>query len=309
MKNKSLQGELLLLLTALIWGTAFVAQRVGVNLIEPFTFNSIRMFIGTITLLPCIYFFSERPKKTSGSSLSKNIKKQKKLLLGGISCGVILYIAGGLQQIALQYTTVSKAGFITALYIIIVPLLGIFIKKRPGGLLWFSVILAVYGMYLLCITGDFQISFGDGLMLLCALFFSLHILVIEYYSPFVNGIKMSCIQFFICGLLSTVTMFLLETPNLAFIRQAWFPLLYTGVMSCGIAYTLQILGQKQVDSVVASLIMSLESVFATIAGWLLLGESLSKREMTGCIFVFIAIIFAQLPSSALSLKEKKHTSL
>lgn len=299
MNKNSLRGEGMLLITALIWGTAFVAQHVGINYIGPFTFNASRMFIGGFTLLPCIYLFGNRnsscKKKEQSVSIIHRLSGNSKLIIGGVLCGIILYIAGGFQQVGIMYTSVSKAGFITALYIILVPILGIFLKKRPNATLWISVLLALCGMYLLCITDGFQIAIGDIFVILSAFFFSLHILAIDYYSSYVNGVKLACIQFFVCGALSAVTMFLFETPQLTCILQAWVPILYTGIMSCGIAYTFQILGQRDVNPVVASLIMSLESVFSALAGWILLGESLSTKELFGCILVFAAIILAQLP--------------
>lgn len=295
MNKNSLRGESMLLLTAFIWGIAFVAQRVGGDIVGPFTFNAVRMFIGGFTLLPCIYLLRNKStiKKEQAVTKKQLLSKNKKLYIGGILCGAILFIAGSLQQIGLTYTTASKAGFITALYIIIVPILGIFLKKRPSITLWISILIALFGMYLLCITDGFKIATGDILIILCAFSFSVHILVIDYFSPFVDGVKMSCIQFFVCGLFSSIAMFLVETPHISFIFQAWIPLLYTGILSCGVAYTFQILGQKKVNPVIASLIMSLESVFSALGGWILLGESLSSRELIGCIFVFAAIILAQ----------------
>lgn len=300
MNKNSLRGESMLLLTAFIWGIAFVAQRVGGDIVGPFTFNAVRMFIGGFTLLPCIYLLRNKSTLKNERTVTKKqwLSKNKKLCIGGIVCGTLLFVAGSLQQIGLTYTTASKAGFITALYIIIVPIIGIFLKKRPSINLWISIFIALIGMYLLCITDGFKIATGDILIILCAFSFSFHILVIDYFSPFVDGVKMSCIQFFVCGLFSSIAMFLVETPHISSIFQAWIPLLYTGILSCGVAYTLQILGQKKVNPVIASLIMSLESVFSALGGWVILGESLSIRESIGCIFVFAAIILAQFPWTA-----------
>jgi len=300
MNLKSLRGESMLLLAAFIWGIAFVAQRVGGNIIGSFTFNAVRMLIGGFTLLPCIFFLRSKSSIKVAQVVTKNkwLSKNKKLLFGGTLCGTILFVASNLQQIGLSYTTASKAGFITALYIIIVPIIGIFFKKYPTITLWISIFIALCGMYLLCITDGFNISTGDILVILSALSFSFHILAIDYYSSYVDGVKMACIQFFVCGFLSLIAMFLFESPVVSSILQAWIPLLYTGVLSCGVAYTFQILGQKNVIPSIASLIMSLEAVFCAIGGWILLGESLSIKEMIGCILVFSAIILAQIPTSA-----------
>ena len=300
MNIRSLRGESMLLLTAFIWGIAFVAQRVGGDMIGSFTFNAIRMLIGGFTLLPCIYLLRNKSNIKEEKVVTKKqwLNNNKKLFIGGILCGIILFVASNLQQIGLSYTTASKAGFITALYIIIVPIIGIFFKKYPSITLWISILIALCGMYLLCITDGFNISTGDILVILSALSFSFHILAIDHYSSHVNGVKLACIQFFVCGFFSFISMFLFESPVLSSILHAWIPLLYTGVLSCGVAYTFQILGQKNVIPSIASLIMSLEAVFCAIGGWILLGESLSIKEMVGCILVFVAIILAQIPASA-----------
>ena len=299
MNKKSLRGESMLFISAFIWGIAFIAQRVGGDIIGSFTFNAIRMLIGGFTLIPCIYLMRNKTNIRNEKALMKKqwFNKNKKLFTGGLICGIIVFVASNLQQIGLSYTTASKAGFITALYIIIVPIIGIFFKKYPSINLWISIFLALCGMYLLCITDGFNISTGDILMILSALAFSFHILAIDYFSSYVDGVKMSCIQFFVCGFFSLIAMFLFETPVLSSILQAWLPLLYTGVLSCGVAYTFQILGQKNVNSSVASLIMSLEGVFCALGGWILLGESMSIKEMIGCILVFGAILLAQIPST------------
>lgn len=300
MKKTSWRSPLLLLLTAVIWGVAFVAQSVGMEYVGPFTFNFVRCIIGGFVLIPCI-FLLDRLKGKEAQADGQNRENGKgtgrrMLAVGGICCGTALFVASNLQQFGIQYTTVGKAGFITALYIVIVPVIGIFLKKTTGIKIWFSVALAVAGLYLLCITDGFSIGFGDTLVLLCAAAFSVHILIIDYFSPKVDGVQMSCIQFFVCGLLSGIGMMIFEKPDLAAMIQAWMPILYAGVMSCGVAYTLQIVGQKGMDPTVASLILSLESVVSVLAGWLLLGQSLSIRELSGCVLMFAAIILAQLPS-------------
>lgn len=227
------------------------------------------------------------------------------LLAGGVCCGVCLFAASNFQQFGIRYTTVGKAGFITACYIVIVPVIGIFLKKACGRLLWVSVAMAVVGLYFLCMTETLTIGKGDFLVFICALLFSLHILVIDYFSPRTDGVKMSCIQFFVCGILSGVAMLFTEEPHLTDIFAAWIPILYAGVMSCGVAYTLQIVGQKGMNPTVASLILSLESCISVLAGWLILGQKLSVRELSGCLIMFGAIILAQLPGK----QEKSSTDL
>lgn len=316
MKKTSVRNPLLLLLTAVIWGVAFVAQSVGTDYVGAFTFNFARCMIGGIVLIPCIFLLDHvrcgkrenGGKMAGGSGAGRNCRteedseravytwKQKELYTGGLCCGAALFVAGNLQQFGIKYTTVGKAGFITALYIVLVPLFGIFLKKKVGAKIWCSVVLAVFGLYLLCMTDGLAIGAGDFLVLMCAVGFSVHILVIDHFSPKVDGVRMSCIQFFVCGILSGIGMFLTEDFDWGTILNAWMPILYAGVMSCGVAYTLQIVGQKDMNPTVASLILSLESVVSVLAGWLLLGQRLSARELSGCVLMFAAIILAQLPA-------------
>lgn len=293
---------MLLLLTAAIWGVAFVAQSVGMDYVGPFTFNTVRSLLGGIVLIPCIVLLKRinvGSKDTAGAAehASGDPAGQRKVLLtGGVACGVLLCIASNLQQFGIMYTSVGKSGFITAMYIVLVPVLGIFLKKKAGIKIWCSVAIAVGGLYLLCMTDSgFSIQKGDLLLLLGAVIFSLHILTIDYFSPKVDGVKMSCIQFFTCGILSMVGMFLFEQPQIGAILQAWMPIVYAGVLSCGVAYTLQIVGQKGMNPTVASLILSMESVISVIAGWLILHQKLSGRELLGCVLMFAAIILVQLP--------------
>lgn len=285
----------MLILTALIWGIAFVAQSEGMNYVGAFTFNACRFLIGGLMLLPLIFFFrnSETDQSTDGKELRTGIT-------GGLCCGFFLFIASTLQQMGIADTTAGKAGFITSLYIIIVPILGLLVHKKVGWNIWISVLTAAAGMYLLCVTDDFVIGKGDALIFLCALGFSLHILVIDYFSPQASGIIISCVQFFTAGLLSAAFMFITEQPEWNGIYAARIPILYAGILSCGVAYTLQVIAQKQVAPVIASLLMSLESVFSLLAGMLLLGEQLTPQEATGCILVFGAIILAQLPVKQLT---------
>ena len=296
------RNSLLLLLTATIWGIAFVAQSVSMDYIGGFTFNSIRSLIGSLTLLPVILLLSKQ-KSAEEKNRPQTSSSQKLLITGGICCGIILCLASNFQQFGIKYTTVGKAGFITACYIIIVPVIGIFLRKKCSPFIWIAVILSLCGLYLLCLTpGEgFAIGKGELLVLICAFLFSIHILVIDHFSPLVDGVKMSCIQFFVCGILSGIPALLLEKPDLTDILAAKVPVLYAGIMSCGVAYTLQIVGQKNMNPTVASLILSLESCISVIAGWLILGQSLSSREIGGCILMFGAIILAQLPQKEASV--------
>ena len=285
-----MKNNVLLVLTALIWGCAFVAQSVGMDYVGPFTFNMARFLIGAIVLLPVIWFM-DRQRKTGAEKGAG----QKTLIIGGICCGTALAVASTLQQWGILFTTVGKAGFITAMYIVIVPLLGVFIGKKVRPLIIGCVAIAVVGFYFLCMTESLHLGLGDFLVLLCAIAFSIHILVIDHFSPKVDGVKMSAIQFLTAAIISAVPTLLWEQPVLTEILQAWQPVLYAGVMSCGVAYTLQIIAQKNADPTVASLLLSLESVFSVLAGWVLLGQGLSLKEMFGCVLIFCAIILAQLP--------------
>ena len=303
MKTGQMRKSLLLLLTAFIWGVAFVAQSVGGEAVGCFTFNGVRSLIGALVLLPVISFLDKQKKKElSKEQYLQQRGNKKTLIIGGISCGLMLCIASNFQQFGISFTTVGKAGFITAMYILIVPILGLFMKKKVGVKVWLGVALATIGLYMLCMTSEsFSLSKGDLLVLVCAGFFSLHILIIDYFSPKVDGVRLSCIQFLVCGILSMVIAFIFENPKVGTILSGWIPILYAGVFSCGVAYTLQIIGQKNMDPTVASLILSLESVFSVLAGWIILHQTLSFRELLGCGLMFLAIVLAQLPEKAKSL--------
>lgn len=292
-KKFNWKNPAMLLLAAFIWGSSFVAQSVGMDYVEPFTFICVRTLVGGLVLIPCI-FLLDRLKSTEERAAAAQMDR-KTLLTGGVSCGVILFFASNAQQIGMQYTTVGKAGFITALYIVIVPILGLFLKRRCGAKVWVSVVIALAGFYLLCMVDGFSLERGDIWLLACSVLFSAHILTIDHFSPMVDGVKMSCIQFLTCGSLSGIVMLLTESPNLTNILAAWMPLLYSGVLSCGVAYTLQIVGQKNYNPTVATLLLSLESVFSALTGWAVLHEKLSARELTGCVLIFCAVIMAQLP--------------
>ena len=300
MKKTQIRNSLLLLLTATIWGTAFVAQSVGMEYVEAFTFTFARSIVGGIVLIPCIWFLrwlKGREKKTSCDvTCAKRPLVTKVEWIGGICCGLALCAASNFQQIGIAYTTVGKAGFITALYVVIVPIMGLFFKKRVSFVVWICVVLSVIGLYLLCMTeGSLTLAYGDLLVLICAVLFSVHIMVIDHFSPQGDGVVMSCIQFFVCGIVSGIIMLFVEKPSLENIMAAAMPIFYAGVLSSGVAYTLQIVGQKDMNPTVASLILCLESVVSALAGWLILHEALTVRELLGCVLMFVAIVLAQVP--------------
>lgn len=303
----------MLMLTAFIWGSSFVAQKSGMDLIGPMAFNGIRTLIGGIVLIPAIMFLNnlkakrnlQSPDGYTEVSPEEKQKEKRLLIIGGFCCGIALLIASTLQQIGIYYTTAGKAGFITALYVVLVPICGLFLGKRVRPVIWLCVLASAIGLYLLCMPaeGGFgHINRGDLLILLCALCFTGHILIIDYFSPKVDGVKLSCIQFFVAGILSIVLMFPgdpalgFDLPTLGTLLDSWLPILYAGVLSCGVAYTLQIVAQADTDPTVASMILCLESVFAVIAGMIILRESMSLREITGCIIMFAAIVVSQLPA-------------
>ena len=288
-----MRGAALLLLTALIWGMAFVAQSVGMDYLGPCAFNGVRSFIGGVALLPVIAF-SKHLRKNAPEE-AKPTGGKMRLWLWGSACGLLLGTASLLQQAGMLTASPGKAGFLTALYIVIVPVLGIFLGRRPGLKVWAGVVLALLGAYLLSVKGSAWIAAGDLLVIGSAVVFSLHILVIDSAPDVLDGIQLSCIQFFVAGILSMGLALLFEQFTLQQVLAAWVPLLYTGVISSGVGYTLQILGQRTVNPTVASLILSLESVFAALAGWVLLGQPLSLREVAGCVLVFAAVVLAQLP--------------
>ena len=295
MRKTQFRNSLLLLLAAIIWGVAFVAQSVGMEYVGPFTFNAVRSLIGGIVLIPCILLLGKMNGEKNVKLLPENQVERKTLLIGGTMCGLFLCAASNLQQIGIMYTTVGKAGFITACYIVLVPILGIFLGKKTGISIWFSVLLAVIGLYLLCMTDSLSFGKGDLFVLGCAVLFAGHILVIDHFTVLVDGVRMSCIQFLVSGLISSALMFLFENPTIQAIWEAKLPILYAGVLSCGVAYTLQIVGQKDMNPTVASLILSLESCISVLAGWLILRQTLSGRELIGCVVMFGAILIAQMP--------------
>jgi len=333
-KDYTMRQSLILFLTAVIWGVAFVAQSAGMEHLGPFTYNGVRSVLGGLVLIPCIVLLNRiqgrngSEERDTDGRLQQNpavdgtvhsklsscstcrlagrmdihaVKvrdfhsNNRQLLTGGLCCGIILFAASNFQQFGIQYTTVGKAGFITAMYILIVPVLGLLFHKKAGLQVWIGVLFGVTGLYLLCMQDSLRLDRGDALVLVCAFIFSLHILVIDHFSQKVDGVKMSCIQFWVCGILSLLCSVLFESPDLHSIVISWLPVCYGGIMSCGVAYTLQIVGQKGMNPTVASLILSLESVVSVIAGFLLLGQAMSRRELFGCLMMLMAIIFAQLP--------------
>ena len=285
-----MMGNIMLLVTAMIWGAAFVAQTVGMDYVGPFTFQAVRCFLASIVLLPVVAVVDRKgnPKKPVTAA------QKKEQSFYGVLCGILLFAACSLQQLGLQYVEAGKAGFITSLYIILVPVAGLFFGKRVKPWVWISVVLALVGLYLLC-ASDMSIGKGELMILGCSIAFTAHILVIDKVSPELDGVRLSSMQFLVVALISLVVMFCTETPNWQAILQCWLPICYAGILSAGVGYTFQIIGQSHTDPTVASLLMSLESVFAVLFGWLLLKQHLSGKEMLGCVLVFAGVILAQLP--------------
>lgn len=294
---------LYLILADIIWGAAFVAQRTGGDLVGAYTFNCVRSFIGALVLIPVILIMD---KLGFGEKKPVSVGEKKTLWLAGLVCGLALCAASNLQQLGITLgASVGKAGFLTACYIIMVPIGGLFLKKKCGWNIWMGVALTLFGLYLLCMETSFGLSLPDILLLLGALAFAVQILAIDHFAPMVDTVRLSCIEFLVCGAVSFIPTFFVDMQHslqgiiswgTAFTSwDAWVPILYAGVCSCGIAYTLQIAGQRNFNPTVASLIMSLESVFSVLAGWIFLHEHLSIRELLGCGMIFGAILIAQMP--------------
>lgn len=298
--------SLMLFLAASIWGTAFVAQSVGMDYLGPLSFNGARFLMGSAVLLPVILWNRARRKSREGNFQTEEnqtkpqgilsfLSKEKETVTGGVCCGLVLCAAALLQQYGLQYTTVGKAGFITTLYIILVPFFGIFLKKKIPGKVWAGAGIAAFGMYLLCMSEKLSLDRGDALVFLCAILFSVHILVIDHFSPRADGVELSCVQFLTAGIVGSILALIFEKPRLGDFVNGIGPLAYAGILSSGVAYTLQVLGQKDTDPTVASLILSLESVVSVLAGWVILEQALTGRELAGCGLVFCAVVLVQLP--------------
>lgn len=304
----SLKGPILLLITAILWGMAFVAQTSAAQAVEPFTFNASRNFIGVIFLTGIIawrkHTGSDKPPREDGSGYSHHT-----LLVGGIACGVVLFAASYLQQAGITSypdgaAASGRSGFITALYMVVVAIVGVFTGKRPHPLVFIAVVVALGGMYLLCVPNGFDsIYFGDVLVFLCAIGYAGHIIVIDRYTH-VDGVRLSRIQLVTAGALSLVCALVLEHPDMTLVLAAIIPILYAGICSDGIAYTFQIIAQQTTDPTVASILMSLESVFAALGGWIILSEALSAVEIAGCALVFAAVILAQVPDFLANAQRK-----
>ena len=286
--KKQLSGVIALLGATVIWGSAFIAQSVGMDKIGPFTFQAVRCFLAVVFLFPASALFSK------GKPFWKSWADPA-LWRSGVICGLALFAASSLQQIGLVYTDAGKAGFLTAMYIVFVPFLGLFVGQRPGRNALLSLIPAIVGLYLLSCTSVSGINKGDVLLLLCAVAFSVQILLIDRHCAGLDGLKLNCIQALVVAVLSVPWALLTETVDASLIASCWLPLGYAGVLSMGVAYTLQIVGQKRVAPSAAALLMSLESVFAALFGWLLLHETMTKAEELGCVLVFAAVIISQLP--------------
>ena len=295
MKHNQVRQVVFPILAAFIWGTAFVAQDLCADSIGTFTFNATRYFVAVLALLVVIAI-SDRAKKDKPALTAEEKKAaNKQLWLGGLCCGVALAIASNFQQAGLVAgTDAGKAGFITALYVVLVPVFGLFFKRKVSLPVWIAVVCSVVALYLLCIKGDFSLAAGDLLILVCAVCFAVHILVIDHFTAYCDGVKLSCLQFLFAGIISAVCMFLFEDVDFAAIWSCILPLLYVGIFSCGVGYTLQILAQKDSNPTVVTILLSLESVFAVIAGAIVLHQQMTAREYIGCVVMFVAVILAQI---------------
>lgn len=285
------RANLLLTLTAAIWGFAFVAQRAGMEFVGPFTFNGLRFAIGGLVLLP---FILSPVARLGVANPHPTQTTRRMLLIGGFLSGAVLFAAATLQQMGLVYTTAGKAGFITGLYVVLVPVLGLALGQRTSAFTWLGVALATVGLYLLSVRGDFTIALGDLLVLVGAFFWAIHILVLGHFSPRTDATRLALLQFLTCAVLSLLAAVLFETITLASIEGALLPILYAGIMSVGVGYTLQVFGQRQARPSHVAILLSLESVFAVIGGWLLLNEQLSGRALLGCGLMLLGIIVSQL---------------
>ena len=295
MKYNQMRQVLFPILAAFIWGTAFVAQDLCADSIGAFAFNATRYFIAVLALLVVI-LISDKLKKNKPTLTAQEKKAaNKQLWLGGLCCGAALAIASNFQQAGLVAgTDAGKAGFITALYVVLVPVFGLFFKRKVSLPTWIAVVLSVVALYLLCIKGDFSLAPGDLLVLVCAVCFAVHILVIDHFTAYCDGVKLSCLQFLFAGIISTICMFIFEDVDFAAILSCALPLLYVGIFSCGVGYTLQILAQKDSNPTVVTILLSLESVFAVIAGAIILKQQMTVREYIGCAIMFAAVILAQI---------------
>lgn len=307
-KTNTTRNSLILFLTAVIWGMSFVSQSKGMDYMHPFTFNGVRALIGAFVLF--IYLLVTRGIARKRNPQSVRPIDWRLTIRAGLWCGAALTVASTLQQFGIKYTTVGKAGFITTLYIIFVPVAGIFFRRKVSAVVWFSAGMAAAGMYLLCMTESLKLGVGDLLVLLCALVFAAHIMIVDYYAPKTDGVVISCIQFTVCGTACTIGALIWGNPDWGQLWDGMSTLLYAGILSCGVAYTLQIIGQKGINPTIAALILSLESVVATIAGYLAYrigflqtDQSMTPRQIAGCVLVFAAVILVQLPKEWLHKKK------
>ena len=297
MKHNHVRQIVFPLLTALIWGTSFVAQDVCSEKMGAMTFNAVRSYIAVIALLLIIFIFGKLKKDKPQLTTEQKKQGRRQLWIGGLCCGTALAVGANLQQAGLGAgTDAGKAGFITALYIVLVPIFGLVFKKKVSLPVWISVALAVAALYLLCVSGTMTIAYGDLLMLLCAAFFAIHILVIDHFTQFVDGMKLSCIQFLVAGTWSFIGMLVFEQPDWSAVLSCALPILYVGIFSSGVAYTLQILAQKGSNPTVVSILLSMESVFAVISGAILLHQQMTGREYFGCVLMLAAVLLAQIPN-------------
>ena len=295
MKHNQVRQVVFPILAAFIWGTAFVAQDLCADSIGTFAFNATRYFIAVLALLVVIAVSDKAKKNRPTPTAEEKKAANKQLWLGGLCCGVARAIASNFQQAGLVAgTDAGKAGFITALYVVLVPVFGLFFKRKVSLPVWIAVVCSVVALYLLCIKGDFSLAAGDLLILVCAVCFAVHILVIDHFTAYCDGVKLSCLQFLFAGIISAVCMFLFETVDFAAIWSCILPLLYVGIFSCGVGYTLQILAQKDSNPTVVTILLSLESVFAVIAGAIVLHQQMTAREYIGCVVMFVAVILAQI---------------
>lgn len=306
---KNIKGSIFLLLAAIIWGTSFVVQKLGMNYVEPFTFGASRFLLGALVLLILIFafdFINKKNKKESNDNekSEENKYNKKDLIKGGILCGFALFFGASLQQWGIVYTTAGKAGFITTLYIVLVPVIGIFMRKKVDSYTWLGIILAVIGLYMLTIKEGFSMEIGDAIVLAGTLFWAMHIIIVDTFAPKTESLKLSCVQFITAGTLSLISALIFENPTISAIIDCAFPILYAAIFVVGVAYTLQIIGQRYTNPTVASLLMSLESVFSAICGAIFLNESMTLKEIIGCILVFVAVLLTQINFKEIFNKSK-----
>ena len=302
--NTQTKNSLLLLLCSFIWGTAFVAQSAGSGM-GAYSFLAGRSWLAVLVLIPTVLVFDAIRRKNGTDAKPKTAAEKKKLLAAGLVCGTLLFAASAAQQTGITLNpSTAKAGFLTAMYVVLVPVFGLFLGRKGSAQLWISMVVAVLGLYLLCMKNGFgSIESSDWILLSCAVLFSFQIMAVDHFSPQMDGVRLSLVEFFVVSVESTVAALLFEQPAMAEFAANALPILYCGVLSSGVAYTLQIIGQRDLNPAVASLIMCLESVFSALGGWLLLHQNLSLREASGCVLLFAAVVLAQLPLGRLARRK------